>query len=188
VTRAPASVSLTLAASAYRVDGAVEGMDPDAWGLEIYGRADRSQEVLGGDGRAYLVARYDETPYAEYDFRSTQASGGLSFGRGAWWTAVSASWGRTESGGDDDDVQGAGVDLRWQIVPGTLGLRGSARWTAGSGGGEDYTRATHTGTLTWGVGPYDVKAEYRYLDRDDRASPDESYEEHIWILAVGRGF
>ncbi len=174
-------------ADAHRIEGAALGTDPDAWCAALYGRLDLSWSVAGGDVRGYAVARYDRTPYEEYEYRYVQGAGGCSYRRGKLSAALSLSWSRASSDGDEDTV-GAGADLRWELIPGRLSGRASTRWSVGSGEGSDYTRATHTAGVRWDAGVCDLSAEYRYLERDDRASPDDGYTEHVGLVSVGRRF
>ena len=174
-------------AGAFQTEGAALGKDPDAWSTSLYGRADLAGNVAGGEARGYVVARYDRTPYDEYEYRYVQGAGGSSYRRGAVSVALSLSWSRTSSD-DEEDTAGAGVDARWDLVPGRLSGRASTRWSVGSGEDVDYTRATHTLGVRWNAGVVDVSAEYRYLDRDDRASPDDGYTEHVGLVSLGRRF
>ncbi len=174
-------------AGAFQTEGAALGTDPDAWSTTAYGRADLAGDIAGGEVRGYAVARYDRTPYEEYEYRYVQGAGGCSYRRGRLSAALSLSWSRTSSD-DEEDAVGAGVDARWELVPGRLSGRASTRWSVGSGEGVDYTRATHTLGMRWSVGAFDVSAEYRHLDRDDRDSPGDSYTEHVGLVSLGRRF
>ncbi len=173
----------------FRTDDPERGMALDRSGMRFYGRADVSGEMGEGSIRGYGVARYDLIPYDAYDYRYSYAAGGATYRISRVSTTLSLSWSQTDSDGRSHTVS-AGSDVRLTVIPRRLSVRGSVRWTAGESddGDIDYERVSYTLITRWTRAGRDVRVEYRYLEKEDTATPDQSYGEHVLKMGVGASF
>jgi hypothetical protein len=155
--------------------------------LKTYARADLSWRLMRGDARAYVVGRYDRTPYQSYDYEYTYAALGGTW-RGARTRALgSVSWSRSESP-EATDTWAVAADLRHEIIAGRWTARAAGRWTVGSGDETDYARSHYTLESRWTLGEIDLTAEYWRIERDDRVDAVQTYTEHVAVLSAGRAF
>ncbi|MBM3307605.1 MAG: hypothetical protein FJY74_04715 [Candidatus Eisenbacteria bacterium] len=182
----PAALGALVTAEVHRTEGSASGTAADEWGTVLTARADGVLTVAGGDARGYALARYDRTPYDAYDYRYVQGAAGCSYRRDRLFVSLSLFWSRI-SATADNETAGAGGEVRWEVLPSDLTARASTRWTFGTGD-DDSTRATHTLALRYRFDAWDLETEYRYLELEDRATPDESYTEHVGIVRLGRRF
>ena len=180
------AVGALATAEVYRTRGTATGIDPDAPGTSLFGRADVRLAVGGGEALCYALGRYDRTPYEDSDYHYVQTAAGGSFRRGPLSSSLSLSWSRTAADGESD-ATGIGGDVKWDVVPGRLRASVSGRWTFGSGD-EDYTRTTHTWSLRYAAGPWAAEAEYRRAALDDRTAPEDGYTEHVGLLSLATRF
>lgn len=171
-----------------RTLGARSTLAEDELEFKIYGRAELSWELARGEARAYAVARHDRTPNEAYEYRYSYGALGGTWRRGRTRAIGSVSWSRSHSP-EATDLWTAAADLRQELIARRWTARVAGRWTAATGDAEtDYRRAHYTLETRWDFGEVDLEAEYRRIDRDDRADPDRSYTEHVVVLTAGRAF
>ncbi len=160
----------------------------DGYGLRLYGRTEYSWDAAGGQARAYSVARYDRVPYEAYDYVYSYASLGGSWRPGRLRVMGNGSWSRSRSP-EKADTWSASGDVRLEAVPKVWTVKGGARWTLGRNDGtHDYTRVQFTVGSRLMAGDYDLHTDYWFIDRDDRAEPEQSHTEHVVTVSVGRSF
>jgi len=155
-------------------------------GFKALVRSDVSREFGAARVRAYVVARHDRTPYDDYDYRYSYAVLGGTWRRGPTSVFGSASWSRS-CAPETTDVWSTSVDFRHELIARRWTVRTSARWAVASGD-DDYTREQYTLESRWDLGPLDLEAEYRFIERGDRVDPGQSYTEHVVAVSVGRAF
>ncbi len=182
-------VKLSGSGGIFRTNDPDRGIALDRSTVRFYGRADMAKDMGEGSIRGYGIVRYDLIPYDAYDYRYSYAAGGATYRISRATATLSLSWSRTDSDGRSHTV-GAGGDVRLTVIPGRLSVRGSARWTAGEhdDGDMDYERVSYALVTKWTGVERDVRVEYRYLSKQDMATPDQSYGEHVLRLGVGASF
>ncbi len=154
--------------------------------FKAYSRAEFGWPLHTGDVRTYAVVRYDRVPYETYDY--VYAYGAIG---GTWaqsGTRLSGSVSRSSARSPDEtSTWSAYGDLKRELIRNRWTARAAARWSAGAGGGgTDYTRVHYTLETRWDFGRTDLNAEYRLIDREDRANPLQSYTEHVIRVSIGR--
>ncbi len=182
-------VKLSGSGGVFRTSDPDRGIALDRSEMRFYGRADVIREIGDGSIRGYGVARYDFIPYDAYDYEYAYAAGGATYRVRRVSATLSLSWSQTDSDGRSNTVS-AGSDVRLTVIPGRLSVRGSARWTGGESddGDTDYERVSYALVTKLTGGERDVRVEYRYLEKEDVATPEQSYGEHVLRVAVGATF
>ncbi len=173
----------------FRTNDPDRGIALDRSTVRFYGRADVAGDMGEGSIRGYGVARYDLIPYDAYDYRYSYVAGGATYRISRVSATLSLSWSRTRSDGCSHTVS-AGSDVRLTVIPRKLSVRGSVRWTAGESddGDIDYERMSYALVTKWTGAEQDVRVEYRYLSKQDAATPDQSYGEYVLKVGVGASF
>ena len=159
-----------------------------AWGeyeLKVYSRVELMWPGDAGDARAYAVARCDRVPYDTYDYRYCYGALGGTWRRGRTRVLANVSWSDTRSP-DETTTRTASCDVRRSMIWDRLTVGASARWTAASGEGADYTRTHVTTRTAWDFGTTDLALEYWLIDREDRMDTTQSYVEHVLTVTIGR--
>ncbi len=182
-------VRLSGSAGAFRYGSSAQGVDPDGNKLEFYLRADATHELSGGTLRSYVLARHDRIPYESYDYIYWYGTAGASYRKGAVRATASASVSRSETD-EFRDVLSLGGELYLDIVPDRLSVRANGRFSEGTSdsGESDYVRTTWIADTSWQTAEFEIFAEYRLLERDDRSDPTGSYTEHIFRIGAGKSF
>jgi hypothetical protein len=174
-------------ARAGRTSGSESTVAEDELEIKAYARADITWRLAHGDARAYVVGRYDRTPYESYDYEYTYAALGSTWRIGRTRALGSVSWSRSESP-EATDTWAVAADVRHEIVQRRWTARAAGRWTTGSGTETDYARSHYTLESRWDLGEVDLTAEYWRVERDDRADAGQTYTEHVVVLSAGRAF
>ncbi len=182
-------VKLSGSSGMFRAGDPDGGIALDRSEMKFYGRADIVREIGDGSIRGYGVARHDVIPYDAYSYRYTYAAGGATYRVSRVSATLSLSWSRTDSDGRSHTIS-AGGDVRLAVMPGRLSVRGSARWTIGESddGDTNYERASYALVTKLTGGEQDIRVEYRYLEKEDIATPAQSYGEHVLKIGVGASF
>lgn len=170
-----------------RTAGSESTIAEDELELKAYARADVSWRLTRGDARAYVLGRYDRTPYESYDYEYAYAALGSTWRIGRTRALGSASWSRSESP-EATDTWTVTADLRHELIAGRWTARAAGRWAVGTGEETDYTRSRYTLESRWDLGGIDLTAEYWLIDRDDQADASQTYTEHVAVLSAGRTF
>jgi hypothetical protein len=176
-----AHVDRTLRTDDLRDEGALE--------FRLYARSDALWTLDDGSVRAYVVGRYDRTPYVTYDYVYSYGSAGATFRRGRVRAGAGATWSRSRSP-EQTDGWSATTDLRYEIVPSRWTTRAGLRVSASllEDGGTDSSQTRVTFENRWTLGDLDIEAEYWFIERDDRQDAGQSYREHVITLSLGHAF
>ncbi len=155
--------------------------------VNTYARTDITWALGAADLRSYAVARYDRSPGIDDDYTYGYASVGTTWRLDRTRAVTNVSWSRSESSARTD-LWTLGADLRQTSGDARWSARAAGRWSLGSGDETDYTRSHYTLETTARVGETELRLEYWFIERADRAEIEQSYTVHVFRAGLGYTF